>query len=313
MGTEYNAYTQTITTDSASFDGATGRTTSGSGSAEFNAFTGFEVAGDVMSTAKSPSGSPVVGREVLPTDTISTHGHRMTVAMALQMGFLTKDPGGMFTPPANGTAMSNGAKPPTGGMELASGGTAEEALEGGFMAAPETEEALSWIISQTSPDTQIAALDSIMRTGEVDTRILERMASQAGVEPHTMADMINSAHDGMQTAVMQRLAPFGVYDPDAFTDCIHSDPRTHQRMIESVRDLMMNNSTKGMENLAEEFAMVADTVDPASVHEALRDAGIKFSRMSEGGVLLDLTAQGLGQMPFRQAVRLGYIKLSPNI
>lgn len=68
----------------------------------------------------------------------------------------------------------------------------------------------------------------------------------------------------------------------------------------------------GFEGLAEEFAISADKVDPAAVECVLREAGIKFSRMRGGGVLLDLTAQGLSQMPFRQAVSLGYIKLSRN-
>lgn len=313
MGTEYNAYTGTITTDSASFDGVSGHARPVADSAEFNASTGFEVAGDVMSTAKSPTGSPVVGREVCPSDTIECHGYRMTVAMAMQMGFLTKDLGGTFAPTATGTA---GAKPSGaagGKLELASGGTLEEALEGGFAATPEAEEALSTIAAHVSPGTQIAALDSLMRNGgEVDQKVVERMASQAGVEPHMMADAIAAAHEGVQQAVMERLAPLGVYNPDTFAHFLHSDARTHQRMVESVRDLMMSKSTKGLESLAEEFAMSADKVDPVSVEDALNDAGIKFSRMGGGGVLLDLTAQGLGQMTFRQAVQLGYIKLSKN-
>jgi hypothetical protein len=97
----------------------------------------------------------------------------------------------------------------------------------------------------------------------------------------------------------------------AFISAYNASP-LGQRFVESTRDLMMSNSTKGFEGLAEEFAMAADKVDPAAVEGALYEAGIKFSRMSGGSVLLDLTSQGLGQMTFKQAVSLGYIKLSRN-
>lgn len=79
----------------------------------------------------------------------------------------------------------------------------------------------------------------------------------------------------------------------------------------SVRDLMMHNSVKGIETQASEFAEQADTVDPGNVDAALEEAGIPFTR-NASGVILDLTASGMGQMPFRQAVRLGVIKLSRN-
>ena len=73
---------------------------------------------------------------------------------------------------------------------------------------------------------------------------------------------------------------------------------------------MRSNSTKGFEALAADFAMAADKVDPAGVADALNESGIKFSRLATGGYVLDLTAQGLGQMAFKQAVQLGYVKLS---
>jgi hypothetical protein len=313
---EYNSYTGTYTDDQGAevtMTSAGTTATSAPTSATFQADTGFEVQGDIMSTAKSPTGSAVVGREVRPSDTIQTHGHRMTVAMAIQLGFLSQDAGGNFTPTSAGQAGAAPKENPKGTLELASGGTAEEALEAGFMTSAETEEALSTIIATTNADTRIAALDSLLRNGgEVDAKIVNRMAMQAGVPDELMAEAVEAARDGVEAAVLQRLAPLGVYDADTFSHFIFSDPRMHQRFVESTRDLMMSNSTKGFEGLAEEFAMSADKVDPASVEGALHEAGIKFSRMGGGGVLLDLTAQGLGQMTFKQAVSLGYIKLSRN-
>lgn len=307
MGLTYNSHTDSYSADS----GTNLNQPSPHGANVFQAATDFEVSGDVLSTAKSLQGSPVVGRGVQASDTIQCHGQRMTIGQAIQLGFVGKDIAGNFTATPEGIAgaADNGA--PEGKIELASGGTAEEAEAGGFLGTPEAEEALSTITQHVTQETQVAALHSFLRNGgEVDQNTVNRMASQAGVEPAFMAETIEAAHEGMTTAIMEKLRPLGVYDPNVFAHYLHGDNQTHQRMIERARDLMMNNSTKGFEALTEDFAMAADKVDPAGVAEALTDSGIKFTRMAAGGYLLDLTEQGRGQMNFKQAVQLGYITLS---
>ncbi|MDM7930942.1 hypothetical protein [Tabrizicola sp.] len=62
--------------------------------------------------------------------------------------------------------------------------------------------------------------------------------------------------DGVATAVLQRLAPLGVYDADTFSRFLFSDPRLHQRFVESTRDLMSSNSTKGFKGLTEEDVLI---------------------------------------------------------
>ena len=312
---EYNSFTGTFTGTSGGTEVTLSQgamTSAPSFTGEFHAASGFEVQGDIMSTAKNPTGSPVVGREVRPSDTIMVHGQRMTVAMAQQFGFVAADPSGQFLATAEGQAGASKAGAAGGTIALASGGTAEEAAGSNFTGTPEAEEAISVLAGNTSTDTQLAALDSFIRNeGQVDARILSRMASQAGAEPGQMADLIAMAHTGMEKAVLDRLAPIGVYDKDAFAAFIHASPETHAQMMASVRDLMMHNSTKGFETLAGQFVEQADVVDPGNVDEALRDAGIPFTR-GKAGVVLDLTSIGHGQIPFRQAVRHGLIKLSRN-
>lgn len=312
---EYNSFTGIVTgtnqgTEVTFRQGEAVTTSSPSG--EFQAATGFEVAGEIMSTVKSPTGSPVVGREVRPSDTIMVHGQRMTVAMAQQFGFVAADPSGQFLATADGQAGASKAEAAGGKIALASGGTAEEAAANDFKGTPEAEEAISLLAANVSGDTQLAALESFIRNdGEVDARVLSRMASQAGAEPGQMADLIATAHAGMERAVLNHLAPMGVYDQDAFAAFIHASPETHAQMVASVRDLMMHNSTKGFETLAEQFREQVDVVDPTAVDDALREAGIPFTR-GKAGVVLDLTSIGHGQVPFRQAVRHGLIKLSRN-
>jgi hypothetical protein len=312
---EYNAFTQTYTgSDGAEVTFANGQaTTAPVRSNEFQAETGFEVPGDVMSTAKNPSGSAVMGRKITPSDTIETHGQRMSVAIAMQLGFLTEDAAGNFVTTATGQAGAKQADAPKGVIQLASGGTVEEALANGFVATPDGEAALATIIGTTHSDTQIAALTSFLQNdGVVDDRVLARMASQASVEPGEIAATIERAHAGMQEAVLKHLAPHGVYDHDAFTNFLHSDSRIHSRLMQSVRDLVTHNSTVGLETLAAEFAESADIVDPVNVEWALEDEGIPFTRNPRGGLVLDFTKEGYGQMPFKQALRAGLIKLEKN-
>jgi hypothetical protein len=309
---EFNAATQTYTGNTSTevtFSGGQMVTTE-KASNEFQAHTGFEAPGDLMSTAKSATGSPVVGRGVEMTDTIQAHGYRMTLAMAIELGFVSKDLGGNFVPTAEGKAGATHADAPLSESALASGGTAEEAAESTFTATPEGEAALSEIMAVTSMDTQINALNSILRNdGEIEPAALNRLASQAGVEPSEMAAVIERAHDGMQEAVLKHLAPFGVYDHAAFTAFVHGSPETHQRLLASVRDLMMSNSTKGLESLARDFAECADTVDPEGVGAALGAAGIPFTVRPNGAFVLDLKSKGMGQVAFREAVRAGIIRL----
>jgi hypothetical protein len=287
-------------------------TTAPSFTGEFHAASGFEVEGDIMSTAKNPTGSPVVGREVRPSDTIMVHGQRMTVAMAQQFGFVATNASGQFLATVEGQAGASKVGATGGSIALASGGTAEEAVKSDFRGTPEAEEAMTALVTSVTGDTQLAAIDSFLKNeGQVDARVLSRMASQAGTEPEDVAALIAVAHEGMEKAVLSRLAPMGVYDQEAFAAFIHGSKDTHAQMVASVRDLLMYNSTKGFETLAEQFVEQADMVDPSNVDDALREAGIPFTR-GKAGVVLDLTSIGHGQVPFRQAVRHGLIKLSRN-
>ena len=122
---------------------------------------------------------------------------------------------------------------------------------------------------------------------------------------------ISDIQGGMVEGLGRHLAPLGVYDLEAFGAFLYGDPQLTERMRTSGRDLMMYNSTKGFEDLARDFASSADMVDPASVDDALTEAGIPFTRTPRG-VSLDLRKQGLGQIPFREAVKQGIIKLSRN-
>lgn len=304
MGTEYNAFTDTATTDSGSI-------AVGNMGLEISSANAFEVPGDIMSTARTPMGFPVTSRMVQPNDTIECSGFRMTVAAAVREGFLTRDAGGNFIPTAQGQQGATQQEQPQGQLELASGGTAEEALASDFRADDHTEGLLTSLIEGVTPGDQIAAVESVIGNfGELDEGVAVRLASQLGVEPGEAVEAVQQVISGMEAATYRHLEAFGVYDRDAFTAFLNSSPQVQAARTEAFRDLIMHNSTKGLEALAERFTTEADLHDPAEVAEALTEAGIKFTRMRTGGFLLDFTSSGDGQMTFKQAVQLGRIKLS---
>lgn len=178
MGLTYNSHDDSYSADS----GTNLNQPNPLGANVFQAATDFEVAGDVLSTAKSPQGSPVVGRGVQASDTIHCHGQRMTIGQALQLGFVTTDIAGNFSATPEGAAGAKDDGAAKGKLELASGGTAEEAEAAAFVGTPEAEDALSAISESVSTETQMTALHSYLRNGgEVDQGVINRMASQAGV------------------------------------------------------------------------------------------------------------------------------------
>ena len=312
---EYNAYTGGYSGDgSAEVTISNGMVTSVSRSSEFQAATDFAKPGDVLSTAKTPEGSAIGNRAPRATDVVKFGGQTMTIAQAEGLQFVTRDAGGNFIPTAQGLVAGQSAEGSKGQIGLASGGTAEEAQASGFRADDVTEAAFIAIGDHVSPDVQIAAMDSVLgNDGQADPRVIGRMASQAGVEPAEMEAAVETARDGMEEAVYRRLeAEHGVYDRDAFARYVHGSPQTHARMLAAARDLVLTNSFTGLAALAKEAGETADVHDKANVEEALRDSGIAFTRNGNSGLVLDLRAQGLGQMTFKAAVQNGFIKLRRN-
>jgi hypothetical protein len=279
-------------------------------SSSFDTYSGFEVAGDVLSTAKTPTGAPVLGREVQPSDTIMVHGQRMSVGIAQSLGFLKAGPNGGFQATEEGTAGAPKAEGPKGQTVLESGGTAEEAAENSFRGTEQAEALLAEAVNTVPAGLLASAVDEFMANdGNLSPHLLQRVADASRMGTAEAMETIADIQGGMVEGLGRHLAPLGVYDLDAFSAFLHSSHDTVERMRASGKDLMMYNSTKGFEDLARDFAASADMVDPVSVDEALTEAGIRFTRTPQG-VSLDLRKQGLGQIPFRHAVKEGIIKLS---
>ncbi|MBR2575006.1 MAG: hypothetical protein IKE14_11830 [Loktanella sp.] len=286
------------------------------GGQSFEAATGFTREGDLMSTACSPTGSPIVSRSIQPTDTIEIGGMRTTVAVAEREGFIrrqTVDNGAYgisstYVATDLGQQMGPQKAQPKGGIPLSDGGTAEEAAASGFKADDNTEALLADLNSKVDPSTMFAALNSVLRDGEVDTKVISRMAQQTGMDPAVLLDQVTTAQSGMYSAVTAKLATLGVHDEDVFSDFINSDSENQHRVTEAIRSLMTSNSTKGFEDLAADFTASLYRFDPDAVTDALDVSGVTYTKGYAGSLLVALP--GVGQLTYEQAVKGGFLKVS---
>lgn len=282
----------------------------------FEAASGFTREGDLMSTVCSPTGSPVTSRAIQPTDTIEIAGMRTTIAVAERMGLVQRqivDHGAYgvsstFVATTEGNASMAPKAQAKDGIQLSDGGTAEEAAESGFKADQQTEAMLTELTQTVDPSTMFAALNSVLRDGEVDAKVINRMSQQTGVDPETLLEQVTAVQAGMYDAVTAKLATLGVHDEDVFSDFVNSSSENQQRVTEAIRSLMTSNSTKGFEDLAADYRASLYRLDPDAVLDALDASGLTYYRAASGVLLVDVPR--LGQMSYEQAVKGGFLKVS---
>jgi hypothetical protein len=282
----------------------------------FEAASGFTREGDLMSTVCSPTGSPVTSRAIQPTDTIEIGGMRTTVAVAERMGLVQRqlvDKGAYgvsstFVATTEGNASMAPKAQPKGGIQLSDGGTAEEAAGSDFKADTNTEAMLAELNQIVDPSTMFAALNSVLRDGEVDAKVINRMSQQTGLDPEALLAQVTNVQSGMYDAVTDKLATLGVHDEDVFSDFINSSSENQQRVTEAIRSLMTSNSTKGFEDLAADYRASLYRLDPDAVTDALDASGVTYFKASGGVLLVDLPH--IGQLSYEQAVKGGFLKVS---
>jgi hypothetical protein len=134
--------------------------------------------------------------------------------------------------------------------------------------------------------------------GEADGRTIERMASQAGVEPSQMADMVNSIHQGFYDVASDIVAEAGI-DENAFEAFIGANPQQGQKMLEAARAMVMTNDTAGLRDLTDAFYEQADRFMPNEVKAALDEAGYGWRDTPEG---LKVLVNGI-EVSFNVAVK----------
>lgn len=270
---------------------------------EYNGVRGEDLArgtGIERTIRSAKTRSPVVGRDYEGADTIEIGGQRMTLTLAAQLGFINRSSNGGFS--SSGEAGSDR----TGDLNGAPDGDTSEAET--FRASDDTEAAISALCQITMPGAQAAALNSVIETGEVDHRAMQRLAQQSGLDPQQMGQKVQEVYDGFHAAITGRMEGLGVHDLELFDEFIQNDNRTRREMQDAVRNLMMNNDPSGLDRLAASYTESLDQIDPEAVAEALDAAGLSYTQVKGKPIMLD--CPGVGKVPYRDAVKLGLIKVS---
>ncbi|SCX87413.1 hypothetical protein [Paracoccus tibetensis] len=329
MGTEYNAFTDTFSNASFSNGPAKAAPTYevGSGGRELtfrtDNRTGQQIGtlthdggGEVRSSdfargagiersILSPTGSPVMNRSYQPSDTVEVGGQRMALSMAANLGFVRMDGQGGYSFSGNGDeARASGAADegqPQGQQDDAPASDT-------FRASDEAETALTSLTQTLPHDAQMAALNVMVETGDISQEMVTRMAERSGQDPAALAQQIEQTRAGFYDAVMSRMGGLGVHDDELFGQFVEGDPALTRQMQQAVRDMMVQNDASGFDGLAQKFTAALDRIDPDAVMDALDASGIKHRR-GDGGTIL-MTLPGTGEVSYREAVRMGLVKVS---
>jgi len=224
------------------------------------------------------------------------------VEVAVSLGYLQRNPDGSYSETPMAAAAAGG------GGSGDDGDDEKEPAPAEFTLGDEGEPVMTEIVQSFQPGLTIAAMDEILQRGEVSSSRLAALASQAGLEPHEVAEKFNAAHAAFYDAATSRMETLGVTDEDAFEAFVKDHPQQYQAMVKGARDLVMSNSTKGLDAVADAFLERADHYMAEDVKDALEAAGYGHKPDGRGGLLVVLN--GGAQVPFQVAVRQKIITFS---
>ncbi|MFN3279580.1 MAG: hypothetical protein ACK41Y_14455 [Paracoccus hibiscisoli] len=264
-------------------------------------------------TVRNANGFPVLDRPYQAQDRVNIPGmNGVTLAQAAQLGFAKMNQDGSFS--FSGEAGSDRAAAPSNNPQGNPQGQPSGDTEGApsdaetFRISDSGEEAMTALVGSLPQSTQMAAINAVVETGNISPEMIDRMAQRSGQDPEELTRQVLAVHEGFYDAVMDRVGALGVHDDELFGDFINTDSRMARQMQQAVRDMVMNNDPTGFDSLAQKFTAELDLIDPESVTAALKGAGIQHRKSGSGEILL--TMQGHPEVSYREAVKLGLIKVS---
>ncbi|UWP91404.1 hypothetical protein K3X13_10010 [Aliiroseovarius crassostreae] len=265
---------------------------------EYQADQGVNTNDGILASARTEGGGLIHGRNVIASDQVILPGGMPTSAgVAADLGFLVRNPDGTF---------SEGTSSAEHGSDNSNDATNNEASE--FHIGDEGEVAMDTIVEKVEPGAAIAALNEVLANGQVSDGTLQRMAASAGMEPHQIAEMVNTAHAGFHEAATDHMANLGVTDEEAFDAFLNENPHAFGKLAEGARALVMGQGTEGLDTVASQFMEQADRYMTEDVIVALDTAGFEHRPDGKGGLIV-ITNDGM-QVPFQVAVRQKIVRFS---
>ncbi|OAN69141.1 hypothetical protein A8B83_16490 [Rhodobacteraceae bacterium EhC02] len=262
----------------------------GDGKATSNPSTSYQArandddSGGVMATVRSPSGSPLMSRSPNGSDIIMYQGMGIPLAVAANMGLVTRNPDGSFSDKEAPAAL----KDPTAQVRAKAPADKATVATDGVTFGETAEATLTELMGSQMPGDLIKTMDSVLLTGDVDAATIGRMASMDGSEPAEMAEKVATVWQGAYDAASDFM---GIENGEAFQAFITSDTRRQADMVEAARNFFMHNKTEGLQTMADAYLPAMDRYEGSRVKAMLTEAGYQFADRPGGGVNVMVNGQ----------------------
>lgn len=218
----------------------------------------------------------------------------MSVALAEQFGYIRRAPGGHYenAQAAQQAPAAEKAQPQDRG----------EALQDS-----EAEAAITHFAAGVPALEQIAAVEDLIRNdGVLSNDILSRASMRMGVDAGQVSAMAAKMVAGFRAQALAAVArTAGGVDAEAVLAWAKAEAR--EELDAAMRKQAYDRSTEGYRNLAARYVENLDQIDPEAVLNADYDSGITAFQ-ADGEVILNIPKRG--QVPYRIAVREGWIRVS---
>ena len=289
-------------------EGSTGTVINADGTTEVwhdGAMTGStantETGSPVFKEIKSPTGDE---RELLQDITMESrvtlqNGMEMSVRSALEAGFISQQPDGTFQAgPVDSSAQE---KAPEDREDL-------DPSDAGEFLPPADEAVMDELVASTSGQDQVDYIHQLTSgDGEIDPHLINRISSEAGLEPTVMHGKIESVASAMRTQASAAVAKHGV-DPEALWAWIN-EPANVGALQAAVRKHAMTRSTAAYGDIAKSYILAMDEHSPDAILSADLGDGIRRTYRDDRGNIVIEDASGRGYT-WKSAIRSGLVKLA---
>lgn len=272
----------------------------------------------VVSTGRNrTSGRPMAAAELTPDSVVNVGGMETSVKVAVAMGLIRPAPGGGYedvaqpptqTPreaqqPSQAVPENVGAgidQQKQASVDMSDSGAAES------LGNEQAEAFLGQVANAVPPEQINAAMDEVLREGQLSEQSIGRLAAALGVSPEeamAQAENLGQAYDGM---IHRAVASVGIADEELQQDFMRWLAQTHPREADqALKALWRTNSTKAFRDLGKQFMRDLDVYDLDLVLEIARNSGIRAFEDHHGRVVLDVP--GMGEVRWNVAMGQGLI------
>jgi hypothetical protein len=203
---------------------------------------------------------------------------------------------------------------PTGWEEVAPTMIAPTPTQGGpqdastalpMMTLAETQ-VVDTLTNTTDQMSLTGVLEATLRGRRPNPVDLGRLASSLQIEPSAAENMVADAMDAFTRQAAQAVARAGVTDFEHFSGW--ANKYAPNELMRTMREQVAGRATNGYAALAKEYLMDLPRVAPQMVLSTAAQVGIQATQDKHGTIIV--TIPGTGQFAWRDAVRLGLIKVS---